>query len=93
MDSLSDEQYRDGIQRICDLASDTARVSGLQLDAVQVDNGQKLLTGSEYHLLQMAAGGKTVTVKIHHEEVAAASGLTEEKVLSAVRRLQLMLER
>ena len=88
---LTDSQCQAGMQQLCDLARNTAKVSGLRLNAVVIDNGQTTIC-KDAHSLQLTARGKTVTVKIFHEDVVAVSELTKKKIQNAVNRLQIMLE-
>lgn len=84
-----------GIQFLQDLARDMAAEAGIMLSEVHFDDG-RLLGCRDFHLLTMAAGGKTVSTKIRHEEVGGAAGraladLTREKIRNAIERLQIML--
>ena len=88
---LTDEQCREGIQRICEIARDIARMSGIVLNSISVDDSHHL-TCTNFHILHISARGKTVAVNIHHEEVAEITSMTEDKIRSAIDRLRIMLE-
>jgi hypothetical protein len=88
---LTDEQCKEGIQRICDMAFDIAKMSGLVLDRVIVDDDRHIECYNTFHILQFIAKGSAVSTKIHHEEVVEISNMTSTKIQSAIDRLRLML--
>lgn len=87
----------DGLQKLCELVEDLAKLEGIQLTSVLVDEGRPIVA-SDYHLLSITAGEHSVSEKLHHEELTAQNqwtgkGLTEAKIRSAVERLRLLLDR
>jgi len=87
---LTDEECQVGMRKICDLANNTAKESGLRLQLIQIDDGLRV-TCKPAHTLLIAARGKSITFPITHEDVADSES-TKLKIRSALSKLLLLME-
>lgn len=92
----TDIQFQEGLRKIYDFVQDIAKQEGLKLKSIKLIDGLPLGC-IDCHELDIAAGGSTVSVKLHHNEVEDYPGhagidLTQAKIHNAIDRLKLQLE-
>src|SRR5512137_1532941 len=64
----TDIRFQEGMRKIFDLAHDLAHQECITLDSIKLDDGRPVGC-LDFHLVDIAAGGFMVSVKLHHNEI------------------------